>query len=70
MLTAILAARNILGASYNLWQVNVDGEYHEAGGEITEQEIQDMENTQPLVPGLVPGRQTGGSDQARASDQE
>jgi protoporphyrinogen oxidase len=50
MLTAILAARNILGGSYDLWQVNVEDEYHEAGGEITENEIQAMERGQPLVP--------------------
>jgi protoporphyrinogen oxidase len=31
MLTAIYAARNILGGSYDLWSVNVDAEYHEAG---------------------------------------
>ena len=31
MLTAIYAARNILGGNYDLWSVNVDAEYHEAG---------------------------------------
>ena len=31
MLTAIYAARNILGGRYDLWSVNVDAEYHEAG---------------------------------------
>lgn len=30
MLTAILAAKNILGEKNDLWQVNVDSEYHEA----------------------------------------
>ena len=29
MLTAIYAARNLCGADYDLWDVNVDGEYHE-----------------------------------------
>ncbi|MCC6784443.1 MAG: NAD(P)/FAD-dependent oxidoreductase [Planctomycetes bacterium] len=29
MLTAIFAARNILGANYDIWNVNVDAEYHE-----------------------------------------
>jgi len=53
MLTAILAARNILGASYDLWQVNVDDEYHESGEKITDEEIQAMERTQPLVPGRL-----------------
>jgi len=31
MMTALLAARNIDGAHFNLWQVNTDAEYHEAG---------------------------------------
>jgi len=29
MLTAIYAARNICGADYDLWDVNLDGDYHE-----------------------------------------
>ncbi len=53
MLTAILAARNVLGANYDLWQVNVDSEYHEGGAEITEEEIKAMESSQPLVPRRV-----------------
>ena len=53
MLTAMLAARNILGARFDLWQINVDQEYHEEGGEITAEEIQKMEATQPLVPQRV-----------------
>jgi hypothetical protein len=33
MMTAMLAARNILAGqrAYNLWDVNEDAEYHEAG---------------------------------------
>jgi protoporphyrinogen oxidase len=50
MLTAILAARNILGANYDLWQVNVDSDYHEAGAIVTEEQIAAMERSQPLVP--------------------
>ena len=50
MLTAMLAARNILGAKYDLWQVNVDQEYHEEGKRITLDDIRQMEATQPLVP--------------------
>jgi len=57
MLTAILAARNILGARYDLWQVNVDGDYHEQGAELTETELRAFDASQPLVPGrpAVPG---------------
>ena len=50
MLTAMLAARNILGGNYDLWQVNVDEEYHEEGKQITLEDIRQMEATQPLVP--------------------
>ncbi len=50
MLTAMLAVRNILGGRYDLWQVNVDEDYHEAGVSITEDEIRQMEMTQPLTP--------------------
>jgi len=30
MLTGVYAARNVLGASYDVWDVNVEPEYHEA----------------------------------------
>ena len=50
MLTAMLAARNILGGHYDLWQVNVEQEYHEEGGEIAVEDMQKIEETQPLVP--------------------
>ena len=35
MLTALLAVRNLLGANYDLWQVNTEQEYHE---EVREKE--------------------------------
>ncbi len=50
MLTAILAARNILGGHYDLWKVNVEQEYHEEGAAITAEEMENLEATQPLVP--------------------
>jgi len=50
MLTAILAARNILGARFDLWQVNVDADYHEEGAELTERELQELDASQPMVP--------------------
>ena len=56
MLTAMLAARNILGGRYDLWQVNVEQEYHEEGAEITLDQMQKMEASQPLVPQRLPGR--------------
>jgi protoporphyrinogen oxidase len=32
MMTALLAARNLLGGNFNIWNVNTDAEYHEEGG--------------------------------------
>jgi protoporphyrinogen oxidase len=42
MLTAICAARNLFGANHDLWEVNVEGEYHE--------EIRPKQNSGRLVP--------------------
>ena len=50
MLTAMLAARNVLGAKHDLWQVNVDEEYHEQGREIKLEDVRAIDSTQPLVP--------------------
>lgn len=50
MLTAVLAARNIMGADFDLWRVNIDTEYQEEGGNITEHDLKNLESTQPLVP--------------------
>ncbi len=44
MLTAILAARNIMGARFDLWSVNVEEDYHEQGSEISEEDIAAMES--------------------------
>ena len=53
MLTAMLAVRNLLGANHDLWQVNVDQEYHEQGREVTLEDLRAVERTQPLVPRRV-----------------
>jgi protoporphyrinogen oxidase len=53
MLTAMLAARNIMGARYDLWQVNVDADYHEEGAMLTEEELKAMDMSQPAVPGRI-----------------
>ena len=50
MLTAMLAARNILGGHYNLWQINADEEYHEEGGELTEKEIRNWSGASRWCP--------------------
>jgi len=45
MYTAMLAARNILGSQYDLWDVNAEQEYHET--------VTRLESTQPRVPTAV-----------------
>ena len=52
MLTAMLAVKNILGANYDLWQVNVDQEYHEEikAVEGKAREFAHLAATQPKVP--------------------
>lgn len=50
MLTAVLAARNIMGGRYDLWSVNADTDYHEEGQAITEKELAALESSQPIVP--------------------
>ncbi len=48
MMTALLAARNILGLGrYDTWKVNTDAEYHEEGGET------DNQSTGRIVPRKV-----------------
>lgn len=53
MLTAILAARNVMGASHNLWDLEVDSGYLEDGPDVTSAQVQALEESQPRVPGMV-----------------
>lgn len=50
MLTAMLAVKNILGANYDVWGVNVDEEYHEEVTARDENELATVAVTQPLIP--------------------
>jgi protoporphyrinogen oxidase len=50
MLTAILAARNVAGARFDLWNLTIDQDYLEEGSEISNKELAALEQTQPLVP--------------------
>lgn len=50
MLTAMLSVKNILGANYDVWGVNVDSEYHEEVKEGEEGGMSILATTQPLVP--------------------
>ena len=53
MLTAILAARNVMGANHNLWDLEIDSGYLEDGAVVTSAQVQALEETQPRVPGMV-----------------
>jgi hypothetical protein len=53
MLTAILAARNILGWNFDLWKLNTDAQHFESGPALGEQDFAALERTQPLVPRAV-----------------
>jgi protoporphyrinogen oxidase len=50
MLTGMMAARNILGASYDTWKVNTDAEYLESGAILTDDELHGLVSSQPRVP--------------------
>jgi len=50
MLTAMLSVKNILGAKYDVWEVNVDNEYHEEIKAQDDGEMSLLESTQPIVP--------------------
>jgi len=50
MLTAICAARNILGARIDLWRLNADADYLEEGAPFMPEELSALEDTQPPVP--------------------
>jgi protoporphyrinogen oxidase len=53
MLTAMLAVKNILGANYDLWQVNAEPEYHEEIREGDEKKLDEfalLASTQPQIP--------------------
>jgi protoporphyrinogen oxidase len=50
MLTGILAARNVGGAHFDLWDLNLDQDYLEEGPLISNAEVAALEKSQPLVP--------------------
>lgn len=57
MVTAILAAQNLLGARHDVWAVNADDEYHEEGGldvSTLSEELLALHTTQPSVPMELP----------------
>jgi protoporphyrinogen oxidase len=56
MVTAMLAAQNVLGARHDVWAVNAEDEYHEEvdlGGGTASDEVRMLQQTQPDVPSVV-----------------
>jgi protoporphyrinogen oxidase len=53
MLTGILAARNVAGSRFDLWNLSVDKDYLEAGPLLSVEELAALEKSQPLVPTAV-----------------
>ena len=54
MVTAMLAAQNLLGEHHDVWAVNADDEYHEEAevGPLDDvsKDLPELEATQPRVP--------------------
>jgi len=50
MLTGILAARNVSGSHFDLWNLDVDKDYLEEGPLVSNDEVAALEKSQPLVP--------------------
>jgi protoporphyrinogen oxidase len=50
MLTAMLTVKNIMGANYDVWDVNVEQEYHEELTDDHQEQMKSLNSTQPLVP--------------------
>src|SRR5262249_18888104 len=50
MLTALLAARNVAGANFDIWKVNAAPEYLESGTILDEEELASLRATQPRTP--------------------
>jgi protoporphyrinogen oxidase len=56
MMTAVLAARNILGESHDLWQLNTDDAYNEErADDSAAHALRGLASTQPAVPERIQG---------------
>ncbi len=50
MLTALMAAQNIVGGNFDPWRLKGDSEYLEEGGSLDDECIQALEASQPQTP--------------------
>ncbi len=68
MMTALCAARNILGANHDLWAINTEPEYHEEKQEAAK-ELVEPERRRPAYaePPLIPRPATNLHPKAAAS---
>jgi protoporphyrinogen oxidase len=56
MMTAVLAARNILGESHDLWRINTDDAYNEERADSSAaRALKGLASTQPAVPERIQG---------------
>ena len=53
MLTGVLAARNIMGASYDLWDLEPDSAYFEGDVGLNREVMRALDFSQPRVPERV-----------------
>ncbi len=61
MLAGLLAARNIMGAKFDLWDLNTDQDFQEEGVSVTDEELVGLEASQPMVPELTRTAAAGGN---------
>ena len=68
MLTALMAARNILGSDFDLWQMHGDTEYLEEGLALADEDIFELEAEASYSTATVEAIPTGGSPRALKQD--
>jgi protoporphyrinogen oxidase len=56
MMTGLLAVKNIMGANYDLWEVNTDQEYQEEFGEVESEGLNHTPSNPPSGQPIVPER--------------
>lgn len=67
MLTAMLTVKNIMGANYNVWDVNIEQEYHEEIEDENEKDMARLNSTQPLVPNRINPEETSSLSKANGN---
>ena len=68
MLTAMLTVKNIMGANYDVWDVNVEQEYHEEIDDENKKQMALLNSTQPLVPKRIEPENNSSVQKAKSND--